>query len=369
MNSLVEELREIATALENDYTSKEASSARSTLETLQSRAHKIHDSSSGSWLGYHANVYTVDLKPPPAGFEFDVGWGFRSGQQPGWVSYSSHDIESEICRDIEPVNISNANEVARKCESRMLTARGHVISNIFAFDQCQDPFLDGIVKNLEQLHIPSQESEIDKLTPNDAIVSGDQKAMSQGMKVPPHLVIYVRTRQNMMSIESVRKLKELVELAATHMERRERAKVDRNDNRQNVFIGHGHSLIWRELKDFIQDRLGLEWDEFDRVPAAGLSITERLCEMLDNATFALLLLTADDEQADGSRQARMNVIHEAGLFQGRLGFDRAIILLEEGCADFSNIHGLVQIRFPKGKIGASFEDIRRVLEDREIVSP
>ena len=30
-------------------------------------------------------------------------------------------------------------------------------------------------------------------------------------------------------------------------------------------------------------------------------------------------------------KARMNVIHEVGLFQGRLGFERAIVLLEEGC--------------------------------------
>jgi predicted nucleotide-binding protein len=60
--------------------------------------------------------------------------------------------------------------------------------------------------------------------------------------------------------------------------------------------------------------------------------------------------------------ARENVVHEIGLFQGRLGFGRAIILLEEGCEEFSNIQGLGQIRFPKGNIGAKFEDIRAVLE-------
>ncbi len=49
----------------------------------------------------------------------------------------------------------------------------------------------------------------------------------------------------------------------------------------------------------------------------------------------------------GVCQARMNVIHEAGLFQGRLGFTKAILLLEDGCSEFSNIQGLGQIRFPK----------------------
>ena len=120
--------------------------------------------------------------------------------------------------------------------------------------------------------------------------------------------------------------------------------------------------MWRDLKDFVQDRLRLPWDEFNREPTAGMSTKERLEAMLDEAVFAFLVMTAEDERADGTKQARMNVIHEVGLFQGRLGFERAIVLLEEGCEAFSNIQGVTQIRFPAGKIGAQFEEIRRVLE-------
>jgi predicted nucleotide-binding protein len=57
-----------------------------------------------------------------------------------------------------------------------------------------------------------------------------------------------------------------------------------------------------------------------------------------------------------------------GLFQGRLGFQRAIILLEEGCAQFSNIEGLTQIRFPRNEILAKSEEIRRVLEREGILN-
>jgi predicted nucleotide-binding protein len=133
-----------------------------------------------------------------------------------------------------------------------------------------------------------------------------------------------------------------------------------------VFIGHGQSQIWRDLKDFIQDRLELQWDEFNRVPIAGVTNIARLLEMLDEAAIAFLIMTGEDEQPDGKIRARMNVIHEAGLFQGRLGFKRAIILLEEGCEEFTNVQGLGQIRFPKGNIKAIFEDIRRVLEREAI---
>ena len=135
----------------------------------------------------------------------------------------------------------------------------------------------------------------------------------------------------------------------------------------NIFLGHGRSHIWKDLKDFIQDRMHLPWDEFNRVPVAGITNISRLNQMLSDAAIAFLVMTGEDEQADGKYNARLNVIHEAGLFQGKLGFSRAIILLEEGCEQFSNIHGLGQIRFPKGNIKAIFEEVRQVLEREGLV--
>ena len=83
-----------------------------------------------------------------------------------------------------------------------------------------------------------------------------------------------------------------------------------------VFIGHGQSAVWRELKDFLQDRLHLPWDEFNREAVAGLTTFERLSEMLSAASFAFLIMTAEDEHLDATVHARENVVHEVGLFQG-----------------------------------------------------
>ena len=135
-----------------------------------------------------------------------------------------------------------------------------------------------------------------------------------------------------------------------------------------IFIGHGQSTVWKDLKEFLHDRLHLKWEEFIRESPAGVSTKERLEEMLENATFAFLVMTADDEHPDGTSHARENVVHEVGLFQGRLGFKRAIIVLEKGCAQFSNIHGLTHIDFPPGNIKAAFEDIRMVLEREGVIS-
>jgi hypothetical protein len=58
---------------------------------------------------------------------------------------------------------------------------------------------------------------------------------------------------------------------------------------------------------------------------------------------------------------------EAGLFQGRLGFKKAILLLEETCDKFSNAHGLDYIPFPPGNIKAAFEQVREVLEREKVI--
>jgi len=140
------------------------------------------------------------------------------------------------------------------------------------------------------------------------------------------------------------------------------------EGRPKVFIGHGDSPIWRELKEFLVERLDLDIEEFNRVPTAGKTTIERLEEMLNSANFAFLVMTAEDEHVDGTVHPRENVVHEAGLFQGKLGFKRAIVLLQEDCKQFSNIEGLTQIRFPQSNIDAVFEEVRAVLE-REGILP
>jgi predicted nucleotide-binding protein with TIR-like domain len=128
-----------------------------------------------------------------------------------------------------------------------------------------------------------------------------------------------------------------------------------------VCLAHGQSAIWRELKDFLEE-LELEWDEFNRVPTAGTATVERLKKMLDDASIAFIVMTPEDEQPDGTMRPRQNVVHEAGLFQGRLGFERALVLREDGCVEFSNIAGLTVIPFQKGRIRGAFEEVRRVLK-------
>ncbi len=129
-----------------------------------------------------------------------------------------------------------------------------------------------------------------------------------------------------------------------------------------VFIGHGRNQQWRDLKDHLHEKHGYAIVAYEIGSRAGHAVRDILEEMLDESSFALLVMTGEDRTRIGRFRARQNVVHEAGLFQGHLGFSRAIILREKGTEEFSNLAGLQEIRFPKGRIAETFGEVLAVLK-------
>jgi predicted nucleotide-binding protein len=125
----------------------------------------------------------------------------------------------------------------------------------------------------------------------------------------------------------------------------------------NIFIGHGHSPDWQKLRDHLRDKHEYDIVTFEAGARAGHHIRDILEEMLDASSLAFLVLTGEDETIDGKVRARQNVIHEAGLFQGRLGFPKAIVILEKGVEEFSNNAGIQHLSFTKGHIEEVFGDV------------
>ena len=337
------------------------------LVRLQQAAEEVGKASSGSWLGHHANVYYEDLVPPPPGAHFSQEWGsidaFSHGSRGAWVEYAREDVETAIREragnpDLEPSN------ALREQAVREFDSQKPAVSSILETVRggFSDNFLNRLAEELDGLSIASRQQIISVQRPSGKLFTRDTLALSQGFWTPPHVAVLSEVLMVRHTLESAAKLSTLARQAGSHLSRRQRGQRKARTIGTNVFIGHGRSPIWRELKDFVEDRLKLPVDEFNRVPVAGVTNIERLSEMLDAAAVALLVMTGEDEQPDGNLRARMNVVHEAGLFQGRLGFSRAIVLLEEDCEEFSNIAGLGQIRFPRGQIRAAFEEIREVFE-------
>lgn len=342
------------------------------LRNLEHVANAVGKAWSGSWLGYHASVYYKTFAAPPPGEHFSQEWGlmdmYGHGIADEWPERSPDDVQKMIFTKAGTPDLSPVKEAAKAARAVFEDKRGTLVSILEVFlAQQKDAFVERLRDEVLKEKAYTASDFVSMKRPSGNLISRDQLAISQGLKVPPHISVIAETFGLRSPLLACEMLAKSAARAAEHIGRVQHQPKEARHVGNRIFIGHGKSPAWSSFKDFIQDRLKLPWDEFNRVPVAGVTNVARLSEMLDSATIAFLIMTAEDENAAGKLQARMNVIHEAGLFQGRLGFTRAIILLEEGCEEFSNIHGLGQIRFPKGKIQACFEEVRRVLEREKVL--
>jgi len=135
--------------------------------------------------------------------------------------------------------------------------------------------------------------------------------------------------------------------------------VSKSEGQGYIFIGHGRSKLWARVQIYLRDDLHLKTIAFEDESRTGETIINILEGFLNKASFAVLIMTAEDETNNGQTRARQNVIHEAGLFQGRLGFDKVIILRQDGVEEFSNIAGLQYIPFAKDNIEQCFYELQR----------
>lgn len=341
---------------------------RQPLDSLRDAALDVGAAWSGSALGYHARVYYGDFDAVPPGAGFSSEWGFQDAfsnyTRGDWREYAHKDVVAEIRRRAGNPDLAAVRARSTAARETLGEQKAEFQSILTAFlADHTDALLEELKETGMNVLAGTEDQFRQAATATGQLMSRDMRAITDGVHIAPHLAVIAEVLALEAPFISSTELAAIAQRAATHVERL--ASGRRTPTRPigtAVFIGHGRSLLWRELKDFIHERLGLPWDEFNRVPVAGTSNVARLVEMLDSAAIAFLVLTAEDEQADGAVHARQNVVHEAGLFQGRLGFHRAIVLLEEGCEQFSNIEGLGQIRFPASRISAAFEEIRLVLE-------
>src|SRR5579859_5747607 len=319
---------------------------KSISDRVQNALEQLDVAASGSWFGYHANVYYRDFETPEPGDTFSVEWGLMERiyerVSHNWIPVRYEDVERFVKNYAGITNLNVLTETAKEIDGIVGPARRELLATLAAYrSEKADPTLLAIQQKLEKHedHL-SAHQYMESRNPRHRM-SRDSEAITQGVVAPPHIKIEATLMEERSYATGARKLSELAEEAMLYMQKKLKMKgksVAKTDGK--VFIGHGRSKLWLELKGFLQDKLRLTVDEYNLESAAGLSRKERLEAMLEDACFAFLVMTAEDQQADGSLHARENVVHEVGLFQGRLGFERAIVLLEDGCNEFSNIEGL-----------------------------
>ena len=328
---------------------------------------------SQSPLGYHAHVYVDGYRRPQPGEVFDAQYGlertYGNRTQGRWRQYSYDEVSGFILGHAGLYNFQPFQDASDAAREAFEDGRRELLTTIDALLKRED---DATLKELKakiaNLHDSlSQNSFLDVMVPKNGVLTNDYRAANGGRPYPHHIVAFSYTLHLGSYGLQVAEMANLESSLRLYLEKTLKMKgtsVAKTEGK--IFIGHGGSRVWMDLEKFLT-KLGLDPFEFNSVPTAGKSNKERLIAMLDEACFAFLVLTAEDEQIDGSVRARESVVHEVGLFQGRLSWDKAIVLLEEGCNEFSNMNGIQEIRFPKGNIMAKTEAIRDVLQREHIL--
>jgi predicted nucleotide-binding protein len=140
--------------------------------------------------------------------------------------------------------------------------------------------------------------------------------------------------------------------------------TDRQQVSSSAFVVHGHDLHARDLICRHLVHLGVEPVVLARARGSSQFLLQKFFEVSNRASFAVVIVSADDIGAPLSQydspgvadralqfRARQNVILELGFFYGRLGWENVFVLQKPAPRVFPNFES------PSDLDGAVFEEI------------
>ncbi|MBU3157790.1 TIR domain-containing protein [Clostridium estertheticum] len=123
------------------------------------------------------------------------------------------------------------------------------------------------------------------------------------------------------------------------------------DKKEKVFIVHGRDeATARRVKEFIKDDLKMEAVILMDMVSGGLTIPEKFEQYANECTYAVILMTPDDElKYEGSSEiiyrARQNVILELGYFWAKWDRRKFAVIKKGNLENPSDIQGVVYLEF------------------------
>jgi hypothetical protein len=162
-------------------------------EKLIDAAWQVAESFSGSWFGWHSEMYFKDFERPPLGSRFSVEWGAYHGLPPGWRVRSKEEVEAEIERrsgllfsDLQ-LRLKALVEVSKQL-------RDEIVLELLPVLPANSSPQTEILKEIENLDFGNRAqtefcSAAHQSSPN---TSRDANAVYSGRKLPAH--IYYESR-------------------------------------------------------------------------------------------------------------------------------------------------------------------------------
>jgi len=155
---------------------------------LWKAANQISDSWSGSYLGYHSELYYEDFQKPPLDRRFSVEWGGTHGIPPGWKAHEHEEVKEQIEQlaqtsfDFVEQETAKIVEDSKALKDKLLVELSplHNLSGLEREKQ--------LLQKIENIKWEESATKYAHAQLPGQLGSRDSEAFAQGAKYPAHLV-------------------------------------------------------------------------------------------------------------------------------------------------------------------------------------
>lgn len=360
MSALTNKLSELSSSL-NIYATEDYFK----LEPIKMVLNQVGKSFSGSWLGYHSQVYYKNFKTPIAGAIFSVEWGLEqqygiTGTTGEWHIYNYDDVIKYILKtsgieDIEALNKASSS-IAKLFESTKESLLS-LISIYSSSNSDNDIYYQEVIEEIRNCKLIKSSDYIAYYKPKGRLASRDSRATMNGIQTPAHISLLGNLLEIEDPIRCCNQLNESIKKLITHYTNKELLSMPTSKMTlsNKIFIVHGHDdLAKTEVARFIE-KLGLEAIILHEQVDAGRTIIEKL-EKNTEVGFGIVLYTACDFGGSNkinpeikNNRARQNVVFEHGYLIAKLGRSKVCALVKDNVEHPSDLSGVIYNTMDDGK--------------------
>jgi len=183
-----------------DSCSKNLEKYQDHLHGMRERAEKISESWSGSWVGFHARLYYGKFEKPTLSESFDIEWGSINGFSDKWQERSFDEVKKKIEEGVVKHHFEYVFKKVKSLVKQAVKIREKLVTEL-SYVNADDSLTDekGIIEQIEKIGFgTSADRFVKNLEPMQSITR-DSRAVSEGMKVPPH----VKYKAQVMAVQSM----------------------------------------------------------------------------------------------------------------------------------------------------------------------
>ena len=332
-------------------------------DTIFTTINQVSKAWSGSLLGYQANVYYKDFQTPPKGTKFSKEWGINNpitqfdqfnilgGSVGEWKEYTNEEVTNFINEQTGGIEVSQIFQDSFRCKQSFEDCKDDIILIINSIDLLKnDPFLQKLTKELEEIIIPTQEDFLKNKFPKKMNFSTRDTRVDGTISYPPHLILESFLDEIIANFTSNDLLYKHANKIIKYLSNKIKMENTMNENQteltNKVFIVHGHDdALKNEVARFIE-KLGLKAIILHEQTSNGKTIIEKI-EHYSDVSFGIVLYTPCDigGKTEESLQprARQNVVFEHGYLIGKIGRKNVDALVKDRIEKPGDMSGIIYI--------------------------